>query len=167
MRAPTRVGCNRQEVIPEPSKTPRKRKSHESRRDSTAKSRRTSNGEALRYRLAPHRPSFLIHCPELETNLTCTKQTAGHIPNRQFFALLKLPDTLPPGSLSRADCTRPKARKAPHTTGNRDRLIGNRMHSPANATILECSTSIFLIGNEFRLQDAAFQRVCARQAGDA
>ena len=100
MRAATRVGSNGPEVIPEPSKTPRKRKSHESRRDSRAKSRRTSNGEALRYKPAPHRPSFLIHCPELDIDLTCTKQIRAPISNRQFFAFLKLPDTLPLRSFS-------------------------------------------------------------------
>ena|SRR5579859_5336341 len=54
-------------------------------------------------KMAPDRPSFLIqfliHCPELETGLTCTKQKADHVSNRQFFALLKLPDSLLPGTL--------------------------------------------------------------------
>src|SRR5579859_5484021 len=36
---------------------------------------------------------FLIHCPELETDLTYRKQKAGVVSNRQFFAFLKLPDT--------------------------------------------------------------------------
>jgi len=36
---------------------------------------------------------FLIHNPELETELTCTKQKVDGISNRQFFAFLKLPDT--------------------------------------------------------------------------
>lgn len=59
---------------------------------------------------------FLIHCPELDTDLSCTKRTADPISNRRFFALLKLPDTLPPASLH--DVHRP-ARKALHTVGNR------------------------------------------------
>ena len=42
-------------------------------------------------------------------------------------------------------------------------LIGNDMHSPASATALQCATSIFLIGNEFRLQDANFRRIFARR----
>jgi hypothetical protein len=37
---------------------------------------------------------FLIHCPELDTKLTRTKQIPDTISNRQYFALLKLPDTL-------------------------------------------------------------------------
>ena len=40
------------------------------------------------------------------------------------------------------------------TTRKRQPLIGNGMHSPANATALKCATSIFLIGNEFHLQRA-------------
>src|SRR5579864_644259 len=57
-------------------------------------------GTHLPWKKAPHRPSFLIHNPELETGLTCTKQTADHVSNRQFFALLKSPDTLPPRSFN-------------------------------------------------------------------
>jgi len=76
---------------------------------------------------APHRPSFLIHCPELETNLTCTKQTAGHISNRQFFAFLKLPDTASAGRKARKEdrdarsrgrgdpCAYEKRKQIPHT----------------------------------------------------
>jgi len=112
-------------------------------------------GTHLPRKIAPHRPSFLIHCPELETNLTCTKQTADDISNRQFFAFLKLPDTLPPGSFSRTDRPLPRAGKALHTTGNRERLIANDLHSPANANALQCATSIFLIGNEFQLKRAS------------
>lgn len=37
---------------------------------------------------------FLIHCPELDTKLTRTKQIPDTISNRQYFAFLKLPDTL-------------------------------------------------------------------------
>lgn len=36
---------------------------------------------------------FLIHCPELDTELTYRKQKVGIDSNRQFFAFLKLPDT--------------------------------------------------------------------------
>jgi len=50
-------------------------------------------GTHLPRKIALHRPSFLIECPELDTDLTCTKQTADPISNRQFFALLKFPDT--------------------------------------------------------------------------
>src|SRR5579872_3130621 len=60
-------------------------------------------GTHLPRKTAPHRPlfliQFLIHNPELETGLTCTKQTADLASNRQFFAFLKLPDSLPPRSL--------------------------------------------------------------------
>jgi len=45
----------------------------------------------------------------------------------------------------------------------RQTLIGNDMHSPASATALKCATSIFLIGNEFRLQDASFRSSFAQQ----
>jgi hypothetical protein len=40
--------------------------------------------------MAARHHSFLIHNPELETNLTCTKQTAGHVSNRQFLAFFKI-----------------------------------------------------------------------------
>src|SRR5579864_1663972 len=50
-------------------------------------------------KMAPNCPSFLIDNPELEIELTHTKQKPAHISNRQFFALLKLPDTLPRRSL--------------------------------------------------------------------
>jgi|SRR5579872_6290803 len=36
---------------------------------------------------------FLIHCPELDTELTSTKQKVEAVSNRQFFAFLELPDT--------------------------------------------------------------------------
>ncbi len=36
---------------------------------------------------------FLIHNPELDTELTYRKQKVGFVSNRQFFALLKLPGT--------------------------------------------------------------------------
>jgi len=36
---------------------------------------------------------FLIHCPELDIELTPTKQMVNHVSNRHFFAFLKLPDT--------------------------------------------------------------------------
>src|SRR5579859_2513519 len=55
---------------------------------------KTSMGHpASRFQTSPISNRHLIHCPELETNLTCTKQTAGYVSNRQFFAFLKLPDT--------------------------------------------------------------------------
>ena len=43
--------------------------------------------------LATRHCRFLIYNPELETELTCTKQKADVISNRQFFAFLKLLDT--------------------------------------------------------------------------
>src|SRR6185437_258724 len=56
---------------------------------------KTSMGHpASRFQASPISNRHLIHCPELETGLTCTKHTAGHVSNRQFFAFLKLPDTL-------------------------------------------------------------------------
>jgi len=132
---------------------------------------------------APHRRSFLIHCPELETDLTCTKQTPGPISNRQFFALLKLPDAWADGpsckpmifrvpharfvsvglSSNRRDARgRQKGtRTPPRPLRKRHSLIGNEMHSPVNTTALQCATSIFLIGNEFRLRGAAFQPISA------
>src|SRR5579864_1710725 len=50
-----------------------------------------------------------IHCPELETKLTCTKHPLQLISNRQFFALLKLPDR----SLNSA--LRKRQKQIPHT----------------------------------------------------
>src|SRR6185437_13843706 len=108
-------------------------------------------GTHLPRKTAPHRPSFLIQCPELETDLACTKQTADPISNRQFFAFLKLPDTLPPRSIRLGHRSRPAPRKTHQGAQNRQSLIGNDMHSPASATSLKCAISIFLIGNEFRL----------------
>ena len=100
---------------------------------------------------ALHRPSFLIECPELETDLTCTKQTADPMSNRQFFALLELPDTFPAGSFRDDHFPRPAPRKTQQAAQNRRSLIGNDMHSPDSATAAKCAISIFLIGNEFRL----------------
>jgi len=121
---------------------------------------------------APNRPSFLIHNPELETGLTCTKQIPDLVSNRQFFAFLKLPNNCAggPGSkpltfgvpharfVSVGLFSEPSRRwqqakstgKLPKTPRKRHSLIGNEMHSPANATTLKCAISIFLIGNEFR-----------------
>jgi len=42
-------------------------------------------------------------------------------------------------------------------------LIGNDMHSPASASPLPTRASIFLIGNEFHLQRAAFRHLFAGQ----
>ena len=42
----------------------------------------------------------VIHCPELDTRLTCTKHPLQLISNRQFFALLKLPDASNAGQSS-------------------------------------------------------------------
>src|SRR6185437_501157 len=68
--------------------------------------------------------------------------------------------------MMRAPFNRPRATLSPpKTPRKRQSLIGNGMHSPANATALQCATSIFLIGNEFHLQRAAFQRVFTRRSG--
>src|SRR5579864_4459929 len=50
-------------------------------------------------KMAPNCPSFLIDNPELEIGLSHTKQKLAPTSNRQFFAFLKLSDTLPPRSL--------------------------------------------------------------------
>src|SRR6185437_6725113 len=47
--------------------------------------------------------------------------------------------------------------KPPRTPQKRQSLIANDMHSPASATPLKCTTSIFLIANEFRLQRREFR----------
>ena len=55
---------------------------------------KTSMGHpASRFQASPISNRHLIHCPELDADLTCTKQTADHISNRQFFAFLELPDS--------------------------------------------------------------------------
>jgi len=77
-------------------------------------------------KIAPNRPSFLIHYPELETGLTCTKQTPDHISNRQFFAFLKFPDTLVPGPL-RAPLA---SRKAVRATAKRRRAAVSEGKTP-------------------------------------
>ena len=110
-------------------------------------------------KMAPNRPSFLIHNPELEIELSYTKQMLVLISNRQFFAVLKLPNTslrVSPRCAKRLRRARPASRKSPRTTAKCERLIGNDMHSPANATALQCAPSIFLIGNEFRFAACAF-----------
>ncbi len=77
-------------------------------------------------RMAPHHPSFLIDNPELETDLTCTKQTPDHISNRQYFAFLRLPDTLLPGS-RRASLV---SRKAVRATAKRRRAAALQKNGP-------------------------------------
>src|SRR6185437_3204822 len=62
--------------------------------------------------------------------------------------------------------TDPKAaepRTARLCATKRQSLIGNEMHSPASATTVKSAISIFLIGNEFHLQRAAFRRLFAGQ----
>jgi hypothetical protein len=111
-------------------------------------------------KMAPNRPSFLIHCPELDIELSYTKQKLALISNRQFFAFLKLPDASfrdSPRHTQSLRHARPASRKSSRATAKRERLIGNDMHSPASATALQCATSIFLIGNEFRFTACAFR----------
>src|SRR5579864_4634742 len=62
-------------------------------------------------KMAPNCPSFLIDNPELEIGLSHTKQKLAPTSNRQFFAFLKLSDTLPPRSL-RAPLASRKALRA-------------------------------------------------------
>ena len=50
-------------------------------------------GTRLRRKTALSPPSFLIDNPELEIELSHTKQKLAPKSNRQFFAFLKLPDT--------------------------------------------------------------------------
>ena len=68
-------------------------------------------GTHLPPKIAPDRPSFLIHCPELDTDLTCTKQTRDPVSNRQFFAFLKFPasgKTQKPQNFQRRNSALPK-----------------------------------------------------------
>ena len=104
-RTAARVRYNAPGASQEPSRRPENARDMKfAERQTDAKRRRTSNGEALRYGQEPISNRQLIHCPGLDTDLTCTKQTAGHVSNRQFFAFLKLPDT------SRRGC-RPEGRR--------------------------------------------------------
>ena len=65
---------------------------------------------------------------------------------------------------TRVRYNRPKGTSTlPGTSRKRQSLIGNDMHSRASATAFKCATSIFLSGNEFRLQDASFRSVFTRQ----
>jgi hypothetical protein len=48
-------------------------------------------------------------------------------------------------------------------TANGERLIANDVHSQASATALQCATSIFLIANEFHLQNANLRRIFPRR----
>ena len=117
-------------------------------------------GTRVRPRMAPHRPSFLIDNPELEIELSHTKQKLAPISNRQFFAFLELPDASFRVSLrtaKRLSRIRPAPQRSPRTTAKCERLIGNDMHSPTSATALQCATSIFLIGNEFHFAASAFR----------
>jgi len=66
-------------------------------------------------KMAPNRPSFLIHNPELEIELSYTKQKLASISNRQFFVVLKLPDALlrvSPRHAKRLRYARPASRKS-------------------------------------------------------
>ena|SRR6185437_10089367 len=111
-------------------------------------------------KMASHPPSFLIDNPELEIELSHTKQKFVLISNRQFFAFLKLPDTsfrVSPRAARHLRSVRRASRKSPRTTAKCEPLIGNDMHSPTSATTLQCVTSIFLIGNEFRLAACIFR----------
>src|SRR5579872_4102872 len=117
-------------------------------------------GTHLPPRMASHRPSFLIDNPELEIELSYTKQKLAPISNRQFFAFLKVSDTSFRVSLrtaKRLRRIRPAPQRSPRTTAKCERLIGNDMHSPTSATALQCATSIFLIGNEFHFAASAFR----------
>jgi len=131
---------------------------------------RNRPGTHLPPKMAPSCPSFLIHSPELELELSHTKQTPAPISNRQFFAFLKLPDTLlrvSPRHAKSLRRARPASRKSPRTTAKRERLIGNDMHSPASATALKRATCIFLIGNESRFaecESSAHFRTTAKAA---
>lgn len=121
---------------------------------------RNRPGTHLLPKMAPHRLSFLIHCAELDIESSYTKQKLALISNRQFFAFLKLPDTslrVSPRQTKGLRRARPASQKPPRTTANGGRLIGNDMHSPAGVTGLQCATSIFLIGNEFRFATCAFR----------
>ena len=116
-------------------------------------------GTHLPPKMALNRPSFLIDNPELEIELSYTKQKLASISNRQFFAFSKLPDAslrVSPRHAERLRRARPASRKSLRTAENSERLIGNDMHSPASATALQCATSIFLIGNEFRFAKCEF-----------
>jgi len=66
-------------------------------------------------KMAFSRPSFLIQCQELEIELSYTKQKLALISNRQFFAVLKLPDALlrvSPRHAKRLRYARPASRKS-------------------------------------------------------
>ena len=82
-------------------------------------------GTHLPRKIALPRPSFLIQRPELETELTCTKQTADPISNRQFFAFLNLPDT---ASACRAGGVR---KPPPFANGAQDGAPGRERQSGA------------------------------------
>src|SRR6185437_12417737 len=73
---------------------------------SSKQSRRDDNQRAAYMRQvtemnSPISNRQVIHCPELETKLTCTKHPFGLVSNRQFFAFLKMPDTSNAGQSSR------------------------------------------------------------------
>ena len=97
-------------------------------------------------KIAPNRPSFLIHCPELDTDLTCTKQTPDHISNRQFFEFLKLPDTLVPGPL-RAPLASRKAVRARKAASSLPARAGRRTPKQRGEQALSCGTGevLFLL----------------------
>jgi hypothetical protein len=117
---------------------------------------RNRPGTHLPPKMALNRPSFLIHCPELDIELNYTKHTPAHISNRQFFVFLKLPDTLLRVSLrpaGRLRCVRPAPQKSPRPTAKCERLIGNEFRFAASAfspfrptsrpSFFDCRSSIF------------------------
>jgi hypothetical protein len=95
-------------------------------------------GTHLPRKVALNRPSFLIHCPELDTELSYTKQKLAPISNRQFFAFLKLPDT----SLIRS---------GPYSSSNRYRIALLHVREFA----FRSSSFVFRLSVFQRVNDAA------------
>ena len=53
----------------------------------------SSRSPASPAQIRPVSNRFLIHCPELDSELTDTKHLLDLVSNRQFFAFLKVPNT--------------------------------------------------------------------------
>jgi len=130
---------------------------------------KTSMGHpASRFQASPISNRHLIHCPELDTDLTCTKQTAGHVSNRQFFAVFKLPDTASAGRKARKEDrdarSRGRSKQRPYEDkGGAARRLGGLAAGAGGAAFVEADE--FAVGADRGLRARAPERRGAARVG--
>jgi len=117
--------------------------------------------------------SFLIHCPELDADITRTKQTPDPISNHQFLAFLKSPDTSPTHSsrdlhsssralfLSNtlglvARFPRPSRRSAAGVPCSSSNRYSKLLENPVS----DCKQSVGSLSNRYRNTVLALARAC-------